>query len=97
MLISRRDELLEMEFTDLMSQLQQPEGGMLLQNDFESLFMMGIALNNGKSVVNGNKSRLARKMLQEKSKAVNESLNKMYSHVKSRWLNYRKGDGGYNE
>ena len=104
MLISRRDELLGMGFTELMSQLQQPEGGMLLRNDFESLFMTGMALNSGKSVVNGNKSRLARKMLQEKSKAVNESLNKMYSHVKSRWLNYRKSndrdggrDGGSNE
>ena len=93
MLISRRDELLGMGFTELMSQLQQPEGGMLLRNDFESLFMTGMALNSGKSVVNGNKSRLARKMLQEKSKAVNESLNKMYSHVKSRWLNYRKSNG----
>jgi hypothetical protein len=94
MVISRREELLNMGFTDLMSQFQQPEGGMLLRNDFETLFSTAMNMNDGKSVVKGNKSRLARKMLQEKSKAVNDSLNKMYSRVKANWLNYRGASGG---
>ena len=64
MLISRRDELWEWDSRNYVT-IATTRGGMLLRNDFESLFMTGMALNSGKSVVNGNKSRLARDVTRE--------------------------------